>query len=217
MAFGIDDDTGKTIGVAQDEIEKIVGQLANCGRDALEPPIVIDHAVIDWDATPILLVHIPEQPVKPVHRRGKSIEHAWVRSGGSTRKASRQEVGAMLMNSRTPRWEELRASSWLQFDEVVNKLDVAAIAKLLERPMPVDDEAMMDWLASEKMIESAGEGAYVTHFGAVAAARELRPFDTLQRKRIRVIRYSGLNKVNTIDEMVGQKGYAVGFEGLMAI
>jgi predicted HTH transcriptional regulator len=30
-----------------------------------------------------------------------------------------------------------------------------------------------------------------------------------------VIRYRGLNKVETIDEMVGKKGYAVGFEGLI--
>ena len=80
--------------------EATVGQLANLGRDALEPPLVIDHAVIDWDGVALLLVHIPEQAVKPAHRRGKSIEHAWVRSGGTTRKASRQEIGAMLMNSR---------------------------------------------------------------------------------------------------------------------
>ena len=49
----------------------------------------------------------------------------------------------------------------------------------------------------------------------MAAARDLKSFDTLQRKRIRVIRYRGLNKVETIYELVGQKGYAIGFEGLI--
>ncbi len=44
---------------------------------------------------------------------------------------------------------------------------------------------------------------------------DLRRFDTLQRKRIRVIRYRGFNKVETIDELVGQKGYAIAFEGLI--
>lgn len=65
------------------------------------------------------------------------------------------------------------------------------------------------------MVEPAGDGGYLTNFGAIAAARDLRVFDTLQRKRIRVIRYRGLNKVETIDENIGQKGYAIGFEGLI--
>jgi predicted HTH transcriptional regulator len=49
----------------------------------------------------------------------------------------------------------------------------------------------------------------------VAAARRLERFPALERKRIRVIRYRGTNKVETIDELVGQRGYAVGFEGLI--
>ncbi|MEG7031829.1 hypothetical protein V2A23_33950, partial [Pseudomonas aeruginosa] len=81
----------------------IVGQLSNLGRDAIEPPLALDHAVAETAAgVPLLLVRIPELPVKPAHRRGKSIEEAWVRSGGTTRKASRQEIGALLMNSSTP-------------------------------------------------------------------------------------------------------------------
>ncbi|HEU0282613.1 MAG TPA: ATP-binding protein, partial [Gallionella sp.] len=55
----------------------------------------------------------------------------------------------------------------------------------------------------------------ITNFGAIAAARNLEQFDTLKRKRIRLIRYRGMNKVDTIDEMMGHKGYAAGFEGLI--
>lgn len=215
MVFGIDNSLGSVTGVTQETVETIVSQLANLGRDALEPPIVIDHAVVDWERAPILFVHVPEQPVKPVHRRGKSIEHAWVRSGGTTRSASRQEIGAMLMNSRAPRWEELRASSRLALPDLLAQLDLATICKLLERPMPADSDDALHWLVDEKVIEPDGDGGYLTHFGAIAAARDLRPFDTLQRKRLRVIHYRGLNKVETIDELVGQKGYAIGFEGLI--
>jgi len=73
LVFGIDNSTGSVTGVAQKDVEPIVGQLTNLGREALEPPIVIDHTVADWEGTPILVVYIPEQQVKPVHRRGKSI------------------------------------------------------------------------------------------------------------------------------------------------
>ena len=48
----------------------------------------------------------------------------------------------------------------------------------------------------------SGDKAYITNFGAMAAARDLRQFDSLDRKRVRLIRYRGLNKVETIDEIV---------------
>jgi predicted HTH transcriptional regulator len=60
-----------------------------------------------------------------------------------------------------------------------------------------------------------GSGVYITNFGAIAAARDLQKFESLDRKRIRVIRYRGLNKVETQDEQLGRKGYAIGFEGLI--
>lgn len=60
-----------------------------------------------------------------------------------------------------------------------------------------------------------GRGHYITNFGAIAAARKLDDFPSLERKRIRVVRYPGTNKVDTIDEQPGQRGYAVAFEGLI--
>lgn len=215
LIFGINNANSESIGVGQEQVEKIVGQLSNLGREGVEPPIVLDHAVVPWETVSLLLVQVPEKSIKPVHKRGKSIEHAWVRSGGTTRAASRQEVGAMMMNSRTPRWEDLRASSRLSASEIVAQIDTAAISKLLERPSPIEPADTLRWLVEEKMVEPDGDAGYLTNFGAIAGARDLRVFDTLQRKRIRVIRYRGLNKVETIDENIGQKGYAIGFEGLV--
>jgi predicted HTH transcriptional regulator len=148
---------------------------------------------------------VPEQAVKPVHRRGKTIEESWVRSGGTTRKASRQEVGALMLNSATPRWEELRASSLMPLEDVLERLDVATIAKLLGRPLPGEPDELRQWLLAESLILADGRGFYVTNFGAIAAARKLDEFGSLQRKRIRVIRYRGNNKVETIDELPGTK------------
>lgn len=214
LVFGVAD-TGQLAGVDQSAVAQIANTLANLGRDAVEPPLALDHAVVDFKGVPLLLVHIPEQGVKPAHRRGKTIEETWVRSGGTTRKASRQEVGALMLNSATPRWEELRATSLLSLDEVLARLDVATIAKLLERPLPSESTELGQWLLAEGLAVADGRGFYITNFGAIAAARKLDDFGTLERKRIRVIRYRGTNKVDTIDELPGNKGYAVGFEGLI--
>lgn len=214
LTFGVQDDA-TFAGVEQSGVAQIVNTLANLGRDAVDPPVAIDHAVVDFHGVELLFIHVPEQRNKPVHRRGKSIEETWIRSGGTTRKASRQEIGSLMLNSQAPRWEELRASNLLVGADLLALLDLAVIANLLQRPLPIEESELLRWLADENMITPHGNGYYVTNFGAIAAARNLDQFDTLKRKRIRVIRYRGTNKVDTINEMMGQRGYAVGFEGLI--
>ena len=214
LVFGVAD-TGQLQGVEKAEVAHIISVLTNLGRDAVEPPLALDHGVVEFKDVPLLLVRIPEQAVKPVHRRGKTIEQTWVRSGGTTRKASRQEVGALMLNSATPRWEELRASPLLGLDDVIAQLDLVTIAKLLERPLPGESDELGKWLLAEGLVVADGRGFYITNVGAIAAARKLDEFGSLERKRIRVIRYRGTNKVDTIDELPGNKGYAAGFEGLI--
>ncbi|HEY4082301.1 MAG TPA: ATP-binding protein [Burkholderiaceae bacterium] len=215
LVFGINDD-GEPIGIDAEETTRIVSSLGNLGRDAIEPALALDHAVVSYrDSVPLLLVRIPEHAVKPAHRRGKSVEEAWIRSGGTTRKASRQEIGSLMLNSASPRWEELRASPLLKLDEVTQLLDLEAIATLLQRPLPDDIDNLAKWLVDEGITVLDGRGHYITNFGAIAAARKLDDFPSLERKRIRVVRYRGANKVDTIDELPGQRGYAVGFEGLI--
>jgi len=215
LVFGVDN-RGLPVGVDAAAIAMVSNTLANLGRDAIEPPLAIDHAAVDYEGTPLLLVHIPEQPVKPTHRRGKSIEETWVRSGGTTRKASRQEVGSLMLNSATPRWEELRASPLLSLDDVKHLLDLQSIGTLLQRPLPEDPASLAAWLTDEGITVPDGRGFFITNFGAIAGARKLEDFSTLERKRIRVIRYRGTNKVETIDELPGRRGYAIGFEGLVS-
>lgn len=212
LVFGIDS-SGAIAGIDEKQASDIAGQLANIGRDGLEPPIALDHAIVDWEGRNLLFVCVPEQRNKPVHRRGKSVEETWIRSAGTTRKASLQEIGAMLLHGKPLRWEDLRTGTRLPLAEALSRLDLAAVANLLQRPLPGDDR--QTWAAEEGLLELEGDGAYITNFGAIAAARDLRQFDPLDRKGIRVIRYRGLNKVQSIDEQLGRRGYAVGFEGLI--
>jgi len=215
MVFGLDEKTARPLGIEQAEAEAVVRQLANLGRDALDPPVTMDHAIVDYFGTSLLFIRVKESKIKPVHLRGKSLEQCYIRSGGTTRVASRHEVGGLLINSRIPHWEDLRISTLLQPEEVLEKLDTRGIRKLLGQPVSDNVEELLRWLTEEKLIEPEGAGYFITNFGAIAAARRLAEFEGVQRKCIRVIRYRGLNKVESIDETAGQKGYAIGFEGLI--
>lgn len=66
------------------------------------------------------------------------------------------------------------------------------------------------------MIELADGGGYITHLGAVAAARDLGHFERLERKRLRIVQYRGTDKLETLNEDVWNVGYAVGFNALIA-
>lgn len=215
LVFGVDS-AGAPTGVDEKAVETTVNQLANLGRASLEPPVALDHAMEDYGSVRLLFVQIPESAVKPVHLRGKGLEDAFIRSGGTTRKASRQEIGTLMLNSRTPRWEELHASMLLSDSEFTQKLSIEPIFKMLERPATTTHEETLTWMAGERFIvrEPAG-GGYVTNLGAIAAAKKLSDFPDLSRKAVRVVVYDGLNKAKTKQEQEGVKGYAISFQGLM--
>lgn len=216
MAFGIDNKTACIVGIQRSEADKIIGRLASLCRDGVNPLVRIDHALESFRSKEIPFVHIIESAVKPVHIAGKTIEDSFIRSGGTTRKASRQEVGALMLNSKTPTWEELHASKLLNEVEVITLLEYDKILELLGKPIPSDIKEIIKWLADEKMvIDIDGKGFYITNFGAIAAAKDISRFDGIARKSIRLIKYEGNNKAGASKEFPGNKGYAIGFEGLI--
>lgn len=216
LVFGIDDKTGNVVGIAESKISGIVERLASLSRDTVTPEAKLDHAVITYREEVILIIYIKESSIKPVHLKSGSIEDAFIRTGGTTRIATRHEVAGLMLNSKALRYEELHASKLLDKEDILSLLDYQGVLELLDRPAAVRSEEALTWMIQERMLEQVdGSGYYITNFGAITAAKNLTQFDGLARKAIRVIKYSGLNKVLTEREQTGQKGYAIGFSGLI--
>ena len=91
LVFGIEDTKAHLIGVTKEQSEQIIQKLSSLCRDAVNPPVNLDHAVEEYQGIPLLFIYIKENAVKPVSVNPKSIEDAYIRSGGTTRQASRQE------------------------------------------------------------------------------------------------------------------------------
>jgi predicted HTH transcriptional regulator len=70
-------------------------------------------------------------------------------------------------------------------------------------------------MIQEKIIIKNDQQYNIKNIGALLFAKNLEYFDSLARKAIRVIFYDGISRIKTIKEQVGQRGYAVGFEGLI--
>lgn len=217
LVFGIDNKTANLVGVTKDQAELITQKISSICRDSVNPVVIIDHTIQDYRDIPLLFIYIKESAVKPVYLNPGTIEDAYIRSSGTTRKASRQEVGGLMLNSKNPQFEELHASKLKTTSEIFDLLDYRSIYKLLDKPLSQTSQEIIDWMRDEKIIEEIdGVGFYITNFGALAAAHSLSDFDGLIRKSIRLIKYKGINKTETEREYPESKGYAIGFEGLIA-
>ena len=105
LVFGINDKTGKVIGIDKEKIGDINEKLSNIAKNCLEPVVRLETEVIEYEEKPVLLIKIIESSIKPVHLAGKSIEESYIRSAGTTRKASRNDLTSLLLNSKIPRWK----------------------------------------------------------------------------------------------------------------
>ncbi len=216
LVFGIEDNTANPIGISKVDVEQVVQRLSSICRDSLFPVITIDHTIQTYEGVSLLFVYVKESSIKPVHLKGGTMEDAFIRSGGTTRQASRQELGGLMLNSKTLHFEELHSSKLKVAHEIFSMIDYRSILRLLKAPVPSTDREIIDWMIHEKMLDEVdGSGFYITNFGALAAAYNLKEFDGLARKTIRLIKYKGKNKVEAEKEYPGSKGYAIGFEGLI--
>jgi ATP-dependent DNA helicase RecG len=101
-------------------------------------------------------------------------------------------------------------------DEVLRLLDYPAYFELVSLPLPENKKAILQGLAADNLIRVCEAGGWsVSNLGAILFAKRLDDFSSLKRKAMRVIQYSGTNRVETIKEQDGNKGYASGFEGLI--
>ncbi len=66
-------------------------------------------------------------------------------------------------------------------------------------------------LVSIKAVVRADGALHITNLGAVLFARDLRRFDHLTHKSIRIILYEGTGRTGNNVQQTGQLGYAVGF------
>jgi predicted HTH transcriptional regulator len=215
LVFGIDAE-GTAASISQEVVAEIVNQLSNLGREGVEPPLMLDHAILRQEGAELLAIRIPESSVKPVYLRGKHFDRTFIRSAGTTRIASRQELGGLLLHSQTPRWEELRATVLLGDAELLQRLDVLPVLRMLGRSMPTIQDELLAWMQSERLIDrEPNGGGFVTNLGAITAARELQAFGSLGRKAIRLVVYEGLDKSRAKHEREGQLGYAIRFQGLL--
>lgn len=112
-------------------------------------------------------------------------------------------------------FENQKAKIDLSDDTVLSLIDYSAYFDMIGINLPQNKEKILDKLVEEKLIIKRYDSYDITNLGAILFAKDINNFESLSRKAIRVIQYQGNNRLNTLKEQIGRKGYGNGFEGLI--
>lgn len=213
LVFGVDN--GKIIGVDNEQCTKIITTLGNIARQNLIPSIVLDHVVAEFQGKNLLFVKIGEAQDRPIHLRNGSVYNSYIRTAGQTRKMEKTEVASLIARSQGLQFEDGISETSLSAEAVLKKIDFTSYFDLIEQPLPSGNEAILDVLCADKLTRKNDEFFDITNLGAILLAKNIEEFENLSRKAVRVIIYEGKDRMKTIKELDGKKGYATGFESLI--
>jgi predicted HTH transcriptional regulator len=166
------------------------------------------------DNLPVVILEIQAASHAPVQFDGTE----FIRVGSYKKKLREfpeKERELWRVFDRLP-FEQQAAAENITAEEVLKLLDYPSYFDLLNQPLPEGRNGILKALQADHLLVKADSGLWtITNLGAILFAKELASFRHLSRKAVRLILYKGNDRFETIRELEGKKGYAIGFEGLM--
>ena len=217
LVWGVDDETHSIIGTDfQPATDKRNGQeLESWLLQKLTPRIHFCFKTIEVDDKPVVILEIAKAAYTPV--QFSSTE--FIRIGSYKKKLKdfpEKERTLWRSFDNTP-FEELFAAESVDDQQVLSMLDYPAYFDLLALPLPDNKAGILEKLQQDDLIQPSKSGSWdITNLGALLFAKDLNPFKKLKRKAVRIVIYKGADRLETLREQVGMKGYANGFESFIS-
>ncbi len=161
----------------------------------------------------VLLFEIPPAiPGQPTAWKG----HCYGRDGESLGALNTDERHRIERQgpSLTP-FERRIAFADASISHVLSLLDWEGYYELFGHPKPSSSQDIIARFALDKILVRENGLFHITNLGAVLFARDLRQFERLEYKRLRVIFYEGTGRTGAKQEHNGHRGYALGFESAL--
>lgn len=166
------------------------------------------------DEFPVVILEIQAATHTPVQFDGTE----FIRVGSYKKKLNEfkeKERGLWRVFDKMP-FEFQSAAENIKVEEVLKLLDYPSYFDLTDQALPEGRDGILSALEAERFISKNSNGLWsISNLGAILLAKKLQDFRHLNRKAVRLILYRGNNRVETIRELEGNKGYALGFEGLI--
>ena len=159
----------------------------------------------------VVVLQIPSRPKGTAyHYDGAYL----MRSGEELIPMSEDQLRKIFAEGQ-PSWLEQVALQGLSAQDVVQFLDTQSFFELLNQPYPTEQSGVLERLLAERLVQQSDTGYAILNIGALLLAKSLHTFEDIGRKAARVVVYSGESKMDTLSDLTGGKGYAVGFRGLV--
>lgn len=216
LVWGVEDESHRIVGTTFDPetVKKGNESLVSWLAHSLHPQTHFEFEALQVAGVRLVVLTIVPATFEPV-RFGAT---AYVRVGPTTQPLDRNPDHARRLWRAFDKhgWEGGAAKERLADDQVLDLLDYPKYFELLELPLPDNRVGILDALLRDNVIgKMAGTGWKISNLGAILLAKRLTDFPSLARKALRVIRYSGVDRMAPTKEQVGGRGYASGFEGLI--
>ena len=219
MVWGVEDGSHAVTGTDFNPDTKKAGNqvlplwLAN----SLQPSIAFSFRTVDHPQGRLVLLEIPAATGAPVAFNGVP----YIRIGSATPKLTDypERYQQLIERLQPYRWEQGIARQFVSGDDVLTLLDYSQYFQLTKQPLPDNRAGIFDKLEADRLIVGDVGGRWnITNLGAILFAQRLADFEaSLARKAVRFVAYGGRNRAATVTHRLdGQKGYAVGFQGLVA-
>lgn len=216
LIWGVDDTTHEIIGTTFKPREAKVGneEIENWILRHLSPKIEFTFYELEMEGKPVVLFEIGAAFRHPV--QFKNVEYIRVGSYKKKLKDFPEKERDLWRVFDQTHFEQGIAKDELSEEDVLSLIDYPAHFTLLHIPLPESRENILKSLVAERLLFKGANGKWnITNLGAILFARDLSKFSSLKRKAMRVVQYKGENRIETIREQIGNKGYACGFEGLV--
>ena len=209
------------LGVTDKRPRRIVGSKAFATPEALNKikARIVEKLQLRVETTEILhndgrvlVFQVPSRPTgQPL-----AFEGAYLMRAGEDLVPMTPDLLKSIFAEDRQSWFLKAARTGATADDVIALLDTQTYFELIELPYPTNRDAVLERLEGEKFISSTSKGWTIFNIAAILLAKKLDTFSPqLARKASRFIIYDGINKLKTRTEITEQKGYAVGFDGLV--
>ncbi len=216
LILGVENETHNIVGTTiRLKNWKVKGEnFENWLNRLVEPRLNIE--LIDFECEEKKLAMII---IEPSYHRPVSFSNVeYIRVGENKKKLKEfpeRERSLWLATSRR-KFEQAVARSGITPEEIPNLLNCKIAYSLRELLLPDNQDEVIKYLLSEGFIYDSYDGTYsITNLGAILLANDITKFPSVAQKRVRIIRYSGSNKMASDLEQEGVRGYAQGFSGII--
>lgn len=215
LAIGIDDTTHKVLGTNFNPKEEKIGnqELENWIATQLSPRVDFTIEELELPEGKVVLFIIDSAGNTPVKFRNVS----YIRVGSYKKPLSDhpERERKIWQNTHHSCFETKLAYVGASEDDVLKMLDYSTAFRMLDIPLPDNRKAILEKLQEELFVVKRPSCYDITNLGAILFAHKLSDFIGLKRKAIRLIYYQNDDRVKAKYELDGNKGYALGFDGLI--